>query len=293
VTLAVLLPITVKASIALTVFALGLRAETADATSLLREPLKLLRSMTAMAVVMPLFAVTVVLVFDLHPAVRIALVALSVSPVPPIWPRKASKAGGSESYTIGLLVASAVFALLTIPSTFAVLRELFGLPLRVPLAAISKLTLLTVLIPLAAGMAVRHNAPRHAARWVKPVSLGGTWLLVLALLPALIKLVPAFGKLVGDGTLAIMAAFVVVGLATGFLLGGPKREDRVVLALAASSRHPGIALVLVHLNYPDQLLAPGAIVLYMIVGAIVSLPYLKWSERRTARAPAKPALASR
>jgi BASS family bile acid:Na+ symporter len=118
-------------------------------------------------------------------------------------------------------------------------------------------------------------------------------LLVLVLLPALIKMVPAFGKLVGDGTLAIMVAFVVVGLAAGFLLGGPKGEDRVVLALAASSRHPGIALVLVHLNYADQLLAPAAIVLYFIVSGLVSPPFLKWGKRQTARTAAKPALASR
>jgi BASS family bile acid:Na+ symporter len=291
--MAELLPITVKASVALTVFALGLRAEKADATSLLRQPAKLVRSITAMSVVMPLFAVIAALVFDPRPAVRIALVALSVSPVPPIWPRKATKAGGSESFTIGLLVASAVLALLTIPLTFALLDKVFGVPLRVPLAVIGKLTLVTVLIPLAAGMAVRHNAPRHAQRWVKPVSLGAMSLLVLALVPALIKMVPAFGQLLGDGTLAIMAAFVVVGLAAGFLLGGPKREDRVVLALAASSRHPGIALVLVHLNYPEQLLAPAAIVLYFIVSAVVSLPYLKWSKRQTAHTVPKPALASR
>jgi BASS family bile acid:Na+ symporter len=203
------------------------------------------------------------------------------------------KAGGSESYAIGLLVASSVLALFTIPLGFVILREAFGLTLRVPITAISKLLSITVLLPLAAGIVVRLKAPRHAEAWIQPISLAAIWLLVLALLPPLLKIVPELPRLVGDGTLAVLAAFVVVGLVAGFFLGGQASEDRTVLALAAASRHPGIALALVHLNYPEQRLAPVAIVLYMLVNVVVSLPYQKWSQRHAPRAASRPALASR
>ena len=83
-----------KLSIVLNVFALGLNATLADATSLLRRPKELAKAFLAMNVVMPIFAAIVVGIFDLHPAVKIALVALSLSPVPPILPKKALKAGG-------------------------------------------------------------------------------------------------------------------------------------------------------------------------------------------------------
>src|SRR5689334_20587568 len=95
---ATLIPLALKASIVLTVFGLGLSARWGDAPSLLRRPGQLLRSLLAMTVIMPLFAVALAGAFALHPAVKIALVALAVSPVPPFLPKKELRAGGGTSY---------------------------------------------------------------------------------------------------------------------------------------------------------------------------------------------------
>src|SRR5215469_4690216 len=91
---------TIKASIFLTVLAIGFRATFADATFLFRRPAQLGRAFLAMNVFMPLLALLFVLRFDLDPAVKIALAALSVSPVPPLFPRKSMKAHGREDYTV-------------------------------------------------------------------------------------------------------------------------------------------------------------------------------------------------
>src|SRR5215510_14521258 len=109
--LADLILLTIKVSIVLTVFALALKATPQDALYLFRRPRQLMRSVLSMNVVMPVFAAVFIRAFDfLHPAVKIALVALSVSPVPPILPRKELKAGAKASYTIGLLVGAALLA---------------------------------------------------------------------------------------------------------------------------------------------------------------------------------------
>ncbi len=100
-----------KASIALSVFAIGLKATFSDATYLFRRPDKLVRALLSMSVLMPLFALVLVLLFDLRPAVKIALIVISVSPIPPIFPNKAFKAGGTERYTIGLVVLLVLCAL--------------------------------------------------------------------------------------------------------------------------------------------------------------------------------------
>src|SRR5215510_2678136 len=105
-----LILLALKLSIFLTVLGLGLQASLQDATSLLRRPGLLFRSFLSMNVLMPLLACTLAFTFDLHPAVKIALVALSVSPVPPILPKKELKAGGSLSYTFGLLAAMAILS---------------------------------------------------------------------------------------------------------------------------------------------------------------------------------------
>jgi len=98
--LQILIPIVLKASVLLTVFAIGLRASVPDATYLFRRPGELVRALLAMNVAVPLFAIVLISIFDLTPAVEIAIVALSVSPIPPLLPNKMVKAGGNDSYAL-------------------------------------------------------------------------------------------------------------------------------------------------------------------------------------------------
>jgi BASS family bile acid:Na+ symporter len=89
-------------------------------------------------------------------------------------------------------------------------------------------------------------------------------------------------SLTGDGTIIALAAFVLVGLAVGHLLGGPDPEDRTVLALSTASRHPGVALAIAHATFPEQQLVLAAVLLYLLVSALVSMLYLAWRRRRHA-----------
>src|SRR5277367_6624892 len=121
-----LIMLAIKASILLLVFGLGLHASLQDATYLFRRPGLLVRSLLSMNVIMPLFAAAVAAIFDLHSEVKIAIVALALSPVPPILPGKQEKAGGRASYAIGLLVAAALFAVVLVPAGVELMGRLFG-----------------------------------------------------------------------------------------------------------------------------------------------------------------------
>jgi bile acid:Na+ symporter, BASS family len=86
--LATLLYVAIRVSIVLTVFTLGLGATTTDVGHLLHRLRRLVRSLVAMNVLMPLLATGLAAAFPLHPAAKIALVALAVSPVPPVLPSR-------------------------------------------------------------------------------------------------------------------------------------------------------------------------------------------------------------
>src|SRR4051812_12475683 len=118
-----LIPIVLKASVLLIVFAIGLRASLQDATYLFRRPGELVRALLAMNVLMPLFAVSLVYMFDLNPAVKIALVALSVSPIPPLFPNRMVKAGCTDSYAIGLLIAVGLLATIFVPLALEIIER--------------------------------------------------------------------------------------------------------------------------------------------------------------------------
>lgn len=85
-----------------------------------------------------------------------------------------------------------------------------------------------------------------------------------------------------------LALFMIAGTAVGHFLGGPIAEDRMVLAIATSSRHPGLALAITKANYPEQgMLVAGAVVIYLIFRLILALLYLRW-RRHAASGPPGP-----
>lgn len=265
-----LILLVLKTSIVLSVFALGLKATFAEATYLFRHPSALGRAFLSMNVLMPLLAVLLVMTFNLNPAVKIALVALSVSPVPPILPRRAIKGGGTHAYSVGLLVAMALLAIVVIPIAMEIFERVRGAPLNMSAGSVAKLVLGTVLAPLLVGIVVRTLAPAYAERAARPASIFATTLLVLSILPVLFSQIRTILSLVGDGTLLSFAGFALAGYFMGYFLGGPELGNRRVLALATASRHPAIAAAIAHANFPQQKLAVPAIVLYLIVSAVVT-----------------------
>ena len=287
--IATLIPLVIQLSLALMVFSIALSTRVEDLTYLFRRPKLLLRSLFSMNVVMPVFAVALAKGFDLTPVVKGSLILLAISPLPPIFPNKALKAGGERSYTIGLLVAATLTAIVFIPIALELLERAFGIPLQMSSAAVVALVLWTLLLPLAVGVGVRRVAPVLAERAGKPIARVGVILLIVALVPVLIKVWPAMMSLIGNGTVLAMVVFALVGLVAGHLLGGPDVQQRSVLALSTATRHPGIAIAIAALNFPDQKLAPAAILLYLLVSAIVAKPYLVWLKRRSVAAVPAPA----
>jgi len=270
-----------KASILLNVFAIGLKAGVHDATYMFRRPGKLAKALLAMNILMPLFAVAFVLAFHLKHAVEVALVALAVSPVPPILPRKLRKAGATESDTIGLLVAVGILAIVFVPAAMEILERVFHVPLRMTFASVAALVFITIILPLALGIAVHALAPVAADRLVNPIAKIASIALLLSAVVILFSGAPAIWELTGNGTLVAIAAFVLVGLLIGHFVGGPKPENRTGLALATASRHPGIAIALAVANFPEEKLAISAVLLYLLVNALVSIPYHILTKRKT------------
>jgi BASS family bile acid:Na+ symporter len=269
----------ITASILLLVFALGLRATLEDTTYLFRRPARFLRGFLAMGVVVPVVAAALDALFQLAPAVEIAILAMAVSPVPPILPSKQFKLGGRSRYVFGLLVAASLVAIVFVPLGIKVLGWLFGSRAHVSAGLVARIVGVTVLLPLAAGLVVHRVVPMVAERLAPLAARVGNLLLLAGLVPILITLGPAVLSLVGNGTILAIAAVVVAGLLAGHWLGGPDPDDRTALAIAASMRHPGVALAIARLNFPDEKLVPAAVLLFLLVNLLVTLPYGVWRRR--------------
>jgi len=275
------LKLLIVASIFLNVLALALRARAEDVLHLFRNWDLGLRAFAAMYLVVPLVALAIVAAFELKPGVEIALLVLSLSPVPPLLPKKQLKSGAEGAYITSLLVAAALASLLVIPAGLHLFAAVFGRQVDVPVLGIVKILAVTIAVPLLLGFAVQKLLGTRAARVSVIVGKVAMAMLLVGVLVLLVLMGPAMWRLVGGGTLAALVGMILAGLAAGYLLGGGSAGNRAALALAAATRHPGVALSVVGATFPGEKQALVAILISVVLNVIVGIPFLKLVHRET------------
>jgi BASS family bile acid:Na+ symporter len=161
---------------------------------------------------------------------------------------------------------------LVVPAWLAALGPQFGSPVNLNASRVGWVLAKSFLLPLAAGMSIRWFFPAFAERMVnRLMAIAGPVLTVCALALLLLHWdVLLDAKWSGMLTLA---SLIVIALAIGHLLGGTAEEDRTALAIACSTRHLGIA-VLVAASLPGPRTAV-IIAVYILTSAAISIPYLR------------------
>ncbi len=142
-----------------------------------------------------------------------------------------------------------------------------------------------MILPLLAGVLFHRFAPATAERLSPLVRKAAMALLVVVVIPLVVIIWPDIQALIGNGTVIAMALTAAIALAAGHLLGGPTVGDRGALALTAATRHPGIALMIAKSVDSDRSVT-AAVLLFMLVGIIVAIPYQMWLKRHVAGAGA-------
>jgi BASS family bile acid:Na+ symporter len=138
--------------------------------------------------------------------------------------------------------------------------------------------LVTMLIPLMAGMAVRRRSEWWSSR-LRPVF--GTVSNVSMVLAVTLLIGLNFEAMIGtfgSGAVAVAVLFVALSLAAGYALGGPSPGTRSVLGLGTGQRNVAAALVIATQNFTD----PGVVVM-ILVSTLAGLVVLLFAARVCAR----------
>lgn len=265
----------IVASTVLFVVALSLYVRLEDVFHFVRHPGPGLRAFLAMYIIVPAVALAFIVLFDLRPGVELALLVISLSPVPPRLPSKQHKSGAENAYVTGLLVTSALVSLVVMPLGLHVIGTWFGRDIEVSSAGIAKTLAITVIIPLIIGLAAQKVLGARADRVARVMAKLSMVMLAVGALVIFVMLAPGMWALIGHGTLIALAAMVVIGLFAGYVLGGPLPGNRRALALATSMRHPGVAMGVIATAFPDAQPPLMAIVVFTLLNVIISIPFLK------------------
>lgn len=266
-------------SVALGIAAIGLQSTLGLGLNFVRaDPIGATRSMLAMFMAVPAFVLAVIWILPLERSVALALLALSVSPMPPLLAIKEKEIGGTDDYITGTLLLAPLAAVIAIPVFVWLAQGVFGRPGGHNLHAVIYIFVVTVGAPLLLGMLVNRFAPKTAAKLVQPFKVLGTGLLVIVTVAIIIVAFPATRDAVGNGTVLVIVAIAAFGLLAGHMAGGPQPGNQRALALICSQRHPGVAMAIAIAAFPDEAQASlGAMALHVIISAMIAVPYSRWA----------------
>jgi predicted Na+-dependent transporter len=262
---------------------LGLRGE---ALVLLRQrPALVARVLIGTCLLVPLAAL-VLLKSPLNPLlslpVKLAIALMAISPSAPLTLRKADRQGGDRELAALLQLLAAAVAIVSIPllaNLFRAVFQLSGWNIQ-PLDVAGQVTLMQGL-PLLLGILVRRGLPRLADRLERPLDqLANGLLLVLAVVILFVYRQRLGGFLAGNlAGLACIALLVLVTLTIGWLLADADPRERTTVAMVTSTRNPGLALLFASSHAPGVVGLKLAILVYVLLTLLLSLPFLKLHRR--------------
>lgn len=226
----------------------------------LRHPPGVIRALAANFVLAP--ALAWVLARVLAPALphRIGLFLAGAGAGAPFLLKLTRAAKGDVAFAASLLVLLLPLTVLYLP---VMLPTVFPAT-EVSAAAIARPLVLTMLLPLAAGLALRPLAPRLATRARRFLGGFSTAALIVLLGSIVIANWQAFLAL---GWRAVLAAcaFTFLAFTLGWALGGRTRATREVVALGTAQRNIAAATVVATRTFGDE---PGVVVMVAAVAIL-------------------------
>ncbi|MEO2089880.1 MAG: bile acid:sodium symporter [Gemmataceae bacterium] len=264
--------------------AAGLGLGVRDVVAPLRRGRLVLLAVLANFALAPAVAYGLTVAFPLDRPYAIGLLLLGGAAGAPFLPKLAEVAKGDVAFSVGLMLLLMVGSVVFMPAV---------LPLMIPGLSpdpwpLLRPLLFTMLLPLAAAMAVRGLSEGWAAKArpafgaVSNVSVGVVVVLLIGL-----NFRAMLGTF-GSGAVAVAVVFVAISLAAGYALGGPAPGTRSVLGLGTGQRNVAAALLIATQNYSDE---PGVVAMLLVstlAGLVVLLVAARWFARPAAWAAVAP-----
>ena len=261
-TLSLLFNLLVLIFVLASMFGLGLSLTFRQVLAPMRNVSLVLKALAANFILAPLLAFLLAWIIGLERSLAIGLFVLAVAAGSPLLAKLAEIAKGDLAFTLGLMVLLQVVTILYAPLV---------LPLLLPDVQVDVLGMLRslvtmMLLPLAAGLLVRARYEPLAATLRPYMSQASSLTLMMTVVLGLFLTVGDFLGVIGTG--AILAAFLFLtgNMVFGWLLGGPGRDTRVVVAVGTAQRNVSAAMLIAVQNFAEP-----QVLLMVLTGAVLML----------------------
>jgi bile acid:Na+ symporter, BASS family len=265
--LAKAVPVALFVFVVSSMLAVGLSLTVGQILVPLRNTRLVILSLVANFVLMPLAALLIARVLRLDQPLAVALLLLGAAAGAPFLPKLAGVAKGNLAFAVGLMVLLMVLTVGYMPLVMPLLLE----GVSVDPTQIARSLVMLMLLPLVVGLVVRARYAVVAGRVAPVLNKVSTLSLAIMVVLMLVTNIRSIIDLYGTRGVLASVVFLLVGFGLGWLLGGPARDTRSVLALGTAQRNIAAALVVGGQNF-DEPQVVVMVVVVAIVGLLVLMP---------------------
>lgn len=256
--------------------AIGLGVTLAEMISVVRNRRLLAQAALANYVCVPIAAVGLLLLFRAQPMVAAGFLIAAVCPGAPYGPPFTALAKGNVAASVGMMVALAGSSAVLAPLLLGVLLPwMGGESLRVDAGKMVVTLLVTQLLPLCVGVAIRQWRSDFAAALLKPASRLSA---VLNLSVIGLILAVQFQSLTAIRPVGFlgMLALVLAALVAGWVLGLPGSGNRKAMAITTSVRNVGVGLVIATSSFPGTPAVTATLAFALFQTVVMALVAVGW-----------------
>ena len=227
----------------------------------------------------PALALGIVLLFKVPTEIAVGMLLLAAAPFAPVVPVFTKMARGD------LPLAATLTGLFPLPSAFLTpwicvvcLKLLPGAgELRFRVFQLLLLLVVTITLPLSAGLVIKHYRPAWARAVLRPIEIFAEGIGAVSL--AFVTFVE-FRNILSTGwnALLAMALLCELSLLLGYVFGGPGSASKRVIAFGTSNRNIALALLIAAGSFAGTPVLAGVVAngLFLILLGLVHVAWWRW-----------------
>ena len=243
---------------AATMFAMGIVLDTDELQQTLRKPWQIGLGVMTQYTVMPLLGFGLALLSPLPAELKLGFIIVACAPGAMASNVMVYLAGGAVAFSVAMTTVATFLSPLLTP---LLVELLGGALLHIPFWPMMKTIMLTVVIPLVAGMSLRGYLGRYlqVARSISPAVAAVAIIIICSYAVAANQ---ARIATVGVWIIALVVLLNALGYLAGWWLGrlyGFDGQHRLTLAIEIGMQNAGLGVALALAHFSPQTALPGAL----------------------------------
>ena len=236
-------------------------------------------------ILIPLAGIVVVRLLPMDVNVAAGLLIVACAPGSTIGPKLAEFSKGDVSLAIRIMFYLSVLAIFTTPITLTLILP-GAITEQIDFISVMTTLIIIIFLPMVAGIAINSRCQAFADRIRRQAHIFSNLTIVIfgilfiwVQVTGEVRFVDSFYS-VGVGATVAVLILVAFSMLAGYLLGGPEKPNRQVLATSSANRNLGVSLLVGASALVGNGEAFLIIIVYAIVQTLVSgLIAVKWGQK--------------